>query len=218
MQSRPSRLFRRLRPAAIVLFAAAAVLAVEDRMARPSLTGFDPLRFGRLEAAMWRDYYEHRWAALAVDGLRVSCGEYGFSWWDGLRLSVLAARAALHFREDTADPRCLPILERYYAIIATGLQREFDTAAAARLELEWWRERRRKVGPDDYAKTISANVAIVYELPLEALASASLKRARAMHYRDLHGRGGSMTDVDWSEVARQLGEAYGELKTASLAR
>lgn len=32
---------------------------------------------------MWRSYYDHRWGALALDGLRASCGQYGFSWWDG---------------------------------------------------------------------------------------------------------------------------------------
>jgi hypothetical protein len=39
-----------------------------------------------------------------------------------------------------------------------------------------------------------------------------------MHYRDLHGRVGSMTEADWSEVARQLGEAYGDLKAVAMSR
>jgi hypothetical protein len=83
--------------------------------------------------------------------------------------------------------------------------------------LEWWRERRRKLGPEDYAKTIAANVSVVYGLPPGTLALPSLKRAQAMHYRDLHGRVGSMTEADWSEVARQLGEAYGDLKAVAMS-
>ncbi|MBU6179147.1 MAG: hypothetical protein KGR69_05750 [Verrucomicrobia bacterium] len=218
MRSRFRRVSRRLRSAVLALLAVSVALAVEDRIARPSLSGFDPARIGRLEAAMWRDYYEHRWVALALDGLRVSCVEYGYSWWDGIRLSLLAARAALHFRGKTDDPRCLPLLGRHYAILADGLGEKFDSAAAARLELEWWRERRRKLGPDDYAKTIAANGAVVYGMPTGTLGPAALKRARAMHYRDLHGRGGSMSEADWSEVARQLGEAYGELKAVAMSR
>jgi hypothetical protein len=218
MPSRIRILFLLLRSVAIILVVAGALLAVDDRLARPSLSGFDPDRLGRLEAAMWRDYYEHRWPALALNGLRVACGEYGFSGWDGFRSSLLAARAALHFRENTDDPRCLPLLERYYAVLADGLGEKFDTVAAARLELEWWRERRRKLGPEDYAKTIAANVSVVYGLPPGTLALPSLKRAQAMHYRDLHGRVGSMTEADWSEVARQLGEAYGDLKAVAMSR
>ncbi len=167
---------------------------------------------GQLEASMWRSYYEHRWTALALDGLRVSCGEYGLSWWDGLRSSILASRAALHFRSDTDDPRCLPLLERYYAILADGLGRHFDTAEAARLELEWWKERRRLLGPADYAKTIAANASLVHGLPADALRPASRRRAEAMDYRDRHGRRGEMTEEHWQHIARLLGETYAELK------
>ncbi len=187
-----------------------AGIAAQDRTARPSLADFDPDRMGRLEASMWRSYYEHRWAALVGDGLRVSCGEHGFSWWDGWRSSFFAARAALHFRSDTGDPRCLPLLERYYSIVAEEIGREFDVAEAARLELEWWRERRRKLAPEDYARTIAANASLLYGLPAEALLPASLKRAEAMHYRDRHG--GEMMEAHWTRVAEMLGEAYAELR------
>ncbi len=166
---------------------------------------------------MWRSYYEHRWAALALDGLRVSCGEYGFSWWDGLRGSVLAARAAFHFRGDTDDPRCLPLLERYYAILRDSLGSRFDVTEAARLELEWWRERRRHVGPDDYARTIAANVAMVYGLAPEELLEASRRRAEAMDYRDRKGRAVGMAEADWAEVGRRLEAAYAALRRAVAA-
>ncbi len=191
-----------------------AGIAIQDRLASPSLTDFDPARMGRLEASMWRNYYEHRWIALACDGLRVSCGEYGLSWLDGLRSSLLASRAALHFRSETDDPRCLPLLERYYAVLADGLGKEIDVVEAARLELEWWKERRRKLGPAAYAKTIAANAALVYDLPPAVLLPASLKRAEAMSYRDRHGRAGEMTEERWEKVANQLEEAYAELKKA----
>lgn len=164
---------------------------------------------------MWRSYYDHRWGALALDGLRVSCGQYGFSWWDGARASFLAAKAALHFRGGTEDPRCLPLLERYYATLADSLGAEFDVAKAARLELEWWRQRRRGLGPGEYAGSIAANVAEVYGLSPAALREASRLRAEAMDYRDRHGRGRDMGEEHWNEVGLRLEQAYRELKRAA---
>jgi len=210
---------RPVRILASLILALIAALAIDDAVSRPTLTEFDPARMGQLEASMWRSYYEHRWTALAVHGLNVSCGEYGFSLWDGLRTSILAARAAHHFRKSTNDPRCLPLLERYYEIIADGLGKRFDAREAARLELEWWRERRRKVAPADYAMTIAASAAIIYEVPAEALLPGALKRAAAMDYRDRNGRKKVMTEENWSEVTRQLEQVYVDLKeTAKKSR
>lgn len=217
MSPRRGRRRRLARYASLGLLAAAALVGLQDWRARPSLVGFDPPRMGRLEASMWRSYYDHRWGSLALDGLRVSCGQYGFSWWDGARASVLAARAALHFRGGTEDPRCLPLLERYYAILADALGAEFDVAEAARLELEWWRERRRGMGPTEYAGTIAANVAEVYGLPPAALLEASRLRAEAMDYRDRHGRGRRMGEEHWDEVGLRLEQAYRELRRVAAA-
>ncbi len=208
------RLLPVLRWAFLAVALAAVGLAIDDATSRPSPTAFDPARLGKLEASMWRSYYEHRWVALALDGLRVSRQEYGLSLWDGTRSSILAARAASRFRGDTDDPLCLPLLERYYGILREGFGADFDTRKAARLELEWWRERRRKIGPGDYAKTLAANAALVYGLEPEALLATSRKRARAMDYRDLHGRGEGMTEEHWQEVTRQLEGAYTALKAA----
>ncbi len=190
------------------------LVAVQDLLARPSLTRFDPVRMGRLEAEMWRCYYEHRWFDLAKVGFDTACGEYGFSWWDASRSSLIAARAALAFRQDTHHPRCLPLLERYYKILSQGLGRPIAVSEAARLELQWWQERRQPLPPETYAQTIAANAAMLYGHPAESLLPASLKRAAAMDYRDRHGRPGEMTEAHWEEVRGMLAEAYAELKRA----
>lgn len=194
-------------------FLIVSTIWLQDRLSEPGMTQFDPVRMGQLEASMWRSYYEGRWASLAWHGMQVSCGEYGFSWWDGGRASWLAAVAALHFRTNTYDPRCLPGLEDYYRIIRKSSGRKFDVTAAATLELEWWRERRRQVAPPDYAKTIAQLTALIYEEEITSLVPPSEKRAAAMAYRDARGKG-RMTESDWNEVARQLEAAYTGLKEA----
>jgi hypothetical protein len=83
---------------------------------------------------MWRSYYEGRRVRLACQTMEGACGQYGLSWWEGSRSSLHAARAALFFRKNTDDPRCLPELEQYYAIISKATDQKFDIRAAAALE------------------------------------------------------------------------------------
>jgi len=167
----------------------------------------------RLESAMWRSYYEGRWIQLARQTMEGACGQYGLSWWDGSRASLHAARAALFFRKNTNDPRCLPELEQYYAIISSATGQKFDVRAAAALELQWWKERRRNVATKDYAGTIARATALVYRVPEETLLPAARMRAEAMAYRDAQWDG-KMTDAEWQEITRQLSLAYASFKEA----
>ena len=205
------RTIRFARILVVIFIFLAATIWLQHKTSKPGMTQFDPTRMGQLEASMWRSYYEGRWTSLAWHGMQVSCGQYGFSWWDGGRASWLAALAALHFRTNTYDPRCLPALQNYYRIIQKASGQNFDVTEAARLELEWWRERRRHVATLDYAKTIAQLTARIYEEEVAPLIPPSEKRAAAMAYRDARSNG-RMTESDWEEVTRQLNQAYTGLK------
>jgi len=195
----------------------AAVVAtfvwLENAVSKPCMTRFDPQEMGRLESAMWRSYYEGHWLQLACQTMQGACGQYAFSWWDGSRSSLHAARAALFFRKKTDDPRCLPELDQYYAIISKATGQKFDIRAVAALELRWWKERRCGFAPKDYARTIARATALVYGVPEETVLPAARMRAEAMAYRDAR-RDGKMSDADWQEIARQLMLAYDSLKEA----
>jgi len=208
------RIIRRVLGVTTIL---AVVLATfvwfQDAVSKPDMTGFNPQEMGQLESAMWRSYYEGHWPQLAWQTKEVACGQYGVSWWNGARLSLHAARSALFFRRYTEDPRCLPELEQYYAIIWNETGRKFDIRTAAALELQWWKERRRHVAPQDYARNIAQVTALVYRVPEETVLPAARMRAEAMAYRDAR-RDGKMTDADWQEIARQLMLAYASLKEA----
>jgi len=117
----------------------------------------------------------------------------------------------MFFRKNTNDPRCAPELEKYYAIIQRAVAGKFDVREAARLELEWWKERRRKVSPQEYARTIARLIAVTYEVPEEFALPGATMRAGAMAYRDAR-RDGKMTATDWDEVTRQLSGAYTSFK------
>ena len=195
----------------LALAAGLLLVVAQDRTARPNPRGFDPQEMGRLESAMWRSYYDGRWLRLIGQTMQVSCGQYGFSWWDGARLSKHAAIAAMYFRRETNDPRCIGQLESYYGIVRHATRIEFEVSEAARLELQWWKERRRDVPPAQYARTIARLSGFIHGVgEVEAMESALL-RTHAMVYRDAR-RDGKMTDADWEEVSRQLTAAYTVLK------
>jgi hypothetical protein len=195
----------------LALAAGLVLMVAQDRITRPDPRGFDPQEMGRLESAMWRSYYDGRWLRLIGQTMQVSCGQYGFSWWDGARLSTHAAIAAMYFRYETNDPRCIGQLESYYGIVRHATRISFDVSEAARLELQWWKERRRDVQPAQYARTIARLSGFIHGVGEKKAMESALLRTRAMVYRDVR-RDGKMTDADWEEVSRQLTAAYTVLK------
>jgi hypothetical protein len=162
--------------------------------------------YGRDEAAMWRAYYEGRWLDLATRTAELAQRQFGVGAEDAIRLSGHAAKAAMLFRKDGTDPEVTSELEKLYTIVRDAGHRNFDPAEAARLELQWWRERREGKTPEQYALTIARAVALVFGSHAEKMQPAALLRARAMAYRD-ERRDGRMTEADWQEVARQLAKA-----------
>lgn len=209
--SHPRNTRSRLRITMIVIALLCGTVWLEHLVSRPDLRNFDSLQAGKRETAMWRSYYEGRWTRLAWEAFRLSCSEYRLSWWDGGKASTYAALAALHFRGHTNDPRCLPLLEKYYEVIGTGVQGEFPVAEAAKWELEWWRERRRKVPPKEYAKTIAHLASLLYGGNDAHYLDAAEKRSAAMAYRDARWDG-KMKEADWEHVATMLQGAYGSLQ------
>jgi hypothetical protein len=188
-----------------------AALTFQHLHAHPDIGGFDPVQMGRLESRMWRSYYEGRWVQLGWATIEVACGQYGFSWWDGTRLACHAARSAAAFRNKGDAPRCLPELVDYYLIVERSAPVHFDPVEAARLELEWWRERRRNLPPEIYSKTIAQLLSLLYGISPGEAASSARMRAEAMEYRD-NRRDGRMSDSDWLELERRLTAAYGDLR------
>ena len=199
--------------AALLMVLALTTVGIQHTMTTPDLHGFDPEKMSSLESSMWRSYYEGRYVRLGWQTMKATCGQYRFSWWDGARISRHAARAARYFRANADDPRCVPALVKYYTIIQRSLGREFDVQEAARLELQWWRERRLNLSAADYGKTIARLTALTYGVPEDSVLPTAVMRAEAMAYRDAR-RGGKMTGSDWDEVTRQLTLAYVSLKTS----
>jgi hypothetical protein len=75
---------RRVLPALVAFAIAGAVYAGIPRHAH--LRAFSPAALGRLETAMWRDYYNHEYLSLFHGLYRVNRDQYGFSPWDSVQV------------------------------------------------------------------------------------------------------------------------------------
>ncbi len=209
--TRPRSFTKILRGVTAATLAVILTASAQHVLARPDLRSFDPQLTGRMESAMWRSYYEGRWLRLGWQTMRVACGQYGFSWWDGARMSAHAAISAMRFRKNADDPRCVTELASYYRIIQHAAPSSLDVQTLAALELQWWKERRQNVAPEDYARTIARLTGALYGIEETVALPAARLRTEAMAYRDAR-RDGKMTDADWAEISRQLTEAHTLLK------
>jgi hypothetical protein len=109
------------------------------------LRGFEPDEIARLETAMWREYYEKRYAALFGHLYEFVATQFAFAPPDSLRIALPAAQAAKAFRprrSRAAADAALPPLVTYHRLLASAVPGGFDVAEAARLELDWWQARR----------------------------------------------------------------------------
>jgi hypothetical protein len=209
------RVMRRKSMLAIVLAAILLVAAFACWPRKADLRVFDPSGMAQLETAMWRDYYEKRYAALFYHLYELSRTQFGFSPLDSLRIALSAAKAAKAFqptRSRGEAEAALPELVVYYALLRPAAPNAFDVETVARLEVDWWQARREAAAPGDYGRTIAKVAALTYgRSPDDALiADSGVARAEAMAYRD--ARREAMTERDWTEIEDQLRRAYQLLK------
>jgi hypothetical protein len=121
-----------------------AVLAIALYCGIPrkaNLRAFDPAKMAVLETAMWRDYYDKRYADLFFNLYLPLRDELDFSPLDSLKIALAAANAARTFQPTRSRDEAnavLPALVRYYGLLARATPARFDVSQAARLELDWW--------------------------------------------------------------------------------
>lgn len=203
---------------AVTVAGLAAAYAVVPRQA--DLRAFDPAEMARLETWMWRDYYDKRYTALFYDLYDSTRTQFGFSPLRSFQIAFNAAAAARAFqatRSRREADAALPALVAYYRDFAPAAPVAFDAEEAARLELDWWQARREQVVLRDYGLTIARVTALTYGKSADdaGIRQFGIARAEAMAFRD--ARGGAITEADWTEIERQLGDAYRSLK-ASISR
>jgi hypothetical protein len=161
-------------------------------LARGGPGTFNPLRVGRLEAAVWVAYYRRQWARFLVLSVLVVRSAFGMDWirtvhgaWLVLRANQLWAPPGS--RSDVAGAR--RCMRRFYALLRLAHGVPADPVRAAELEVEWWGvHRRHQRGENGDAQplvdALSRLYAFTFGVDEAALRPAAEHRARAMDLAD----------------------------------
>lgn len=172
------------------------------------LRRFDPRETGRIEADMWRSYYERRPLALFSQLTGMLRSQYHLPFWRSVATGYHATRAAFVFKDGKSRAgyeKALPDLNRYFTAIAPP---GVSVAEAARLELEWWiiHRQRAQYGEDALAEALAKLQEHPYQVPAARFADHAKLRADAMLRRDRAAEGTGMNEEEWRRI-RELLEA-----------
>jgi hypothetical protein len=199
----------------------AAIAAAADLLAprRSDFRRFDPEVVGRLDAAMWRSYYDRERFLLFRQLAALLRSQYHLPPLRSYVVATHAARAAFVFKDGTGRgdyERALPHLVDFYAALRRASVTPFDVDRAARLELEWWIVRREPAGrvPGVVEQALAALQAEIYRLPAERLGEHARLRAEAMAIRDGREAAGGVSAADWAAIERLLAGAWRALHAA----
>ncbi len=165
----------------------------------------------RMDAAMWRSYYEKKPLKLFLQSARLMRKEFDFPFWRSHRAAYYAAKAAFVFKDgkDRSDyEKALPYLKKYFSLIDGISTTTFNIDSAARTELEWWiiRRDREKHTPAEWENWLAATASVMYYLPEESFKEYANLRVKAMLLRD--EKGASITEGDWQTINEILLEAW----------
>jgi hypothetical protein len=163
---------------------------------------FNADEVGRLEAAMWRSYYQKERFKLFNQLTELLRTEYNLPYIRSNSVAYQASKAAFVFKDghNRADyEKALPNLINFYSAIHKVSDIDFDVEKAAKLELEWWIiHRERKQHPAGDLERALANLpAEIYHIPSERLLEHARLRAEAMTIRDDKAEAGGVTEADW---------------------
>lgn len=219
-ETRKPKRRRILKVLAIILLAASAWILFDLYGPRSSnLRRFDPGEVGRLEAAMWRSYYEKHEARLFNQLTELLRTQYDLPFVRSNKVAYNAARAAFVFKKgrNRADyEKALPYLIDFYTDIRKVSDAEFDVDKASRLELEWWiiHRQRKSHAPGDLEHALAELAAELYRVPAERLIEHARLRAEAMDIRDTKAEAGGVTEADWVKIEELLRASWQSLYKA----
>jgi hypothetical protein len=172
---------------------------------------FDAREVARLDADMWRSYYDRRPVKLFFQLAEVIRSQYGAPFWRSLAMAFLAGKAAFVFKDGknrTEYNKALPELEGYFGYLSNLGKTPFDVKKVAQLELEWWIVRREKdrFTPADWERLLAEEAGLLFHLPADRFRKHAHYRTEAMLYRDTHND--RMTEADWQHVRQLLNESW----------
>ena len=186
---------------------------------RSPLTAFDPETVGRLEQRAWAHYYLHEWPQLFDKMLRMTRSSFGLSLPQAIQASYINTQAQMTWsRQGAQNGLAEAQMLRFYELVREPTGGKYDSAKAAKLEVNWWAvHRNRQQYPDHsaLAQALADTYAEVYQLPAERMLPAGEARAAAMDLSDQWIREGKDPNSPLQEqIATLLVQSYRSLSEA----
>jgi hypothetical protein len=198
-----------------IVVALILVWAVYDLYAPRSsqMRRFDANEVGRLEAAMWRSYYQKQEVRLFRQMTELLRTQYNLPFIRSNKVAYNAARAAFVFKgghNRGEYEKALPYLVDFYSAIHRVSDIDFDVDRAARLELEWWiiHRERKSHAKGDLERALAELAAELYGVPPEQMTEHARLRAEAMTIRDTKADEGGVTQEDWKKIEELLRSSW----------
>jgi hypothetical protein len=155
---------------------------------RSPLYAFDPETVGRQEQRAWVHYYHRQWSQLFDVMLRMTRSAFGLSLHQAAYASYINTQAQVTWaRQGESDGTAEAYMREFYAYVREPVGGRYDSAKAAKLEVNWWAVHRNRDQYPDHsalAQALADMYAEVYQVPAERVLAAGEARAAAMDLSD----------------------------------
>ncbi|HEX9385740.1 MAG TPA: hypothetical protein VF918_05425 [Anaerolineales bacterium] len=154
------------------------------------IRNFDPRKVAYYEKENYVAYYQKDWLKLFRVSVAMVKEAFALSWLQAVYGAYLVARAEIAAAPfpDNDIPLAETYMRRFYQFIKKVHGEDFDTALAAKLDVNWWVIHRRLFGNAENQELVNA-VACLYEEVYGAESAkfkeAAYQRAMGMLYSDL---------------------------------
>lgn len=172
---------------------------------------FDPVVVGKLDAEMWRSYYEKKPVRLFFQLSQLMRTQFHAPYVRSHFIAYYSAKAAFVFKDGRNRIQyagALPYLKTYFSQLNDLSKVPFNFFKLAEEELEWWIVRREgdKYTPSDWEGILAREGEIMYSIPKEKFMDYARDRVAAMVLRDQKGQ--SITEQDWMAITQLCIQAW----------
>jgi hypothetical protein len=163
------------------------------------IRNFDPRKVAHYEKENYVAYYQKEWLKLFRISVAMVKEAFVLSWLQAIYGAYLVARAEIAAAPfpDNDIPKAEAYMRRFYEFIKNVHREEFDTALAAKLDVNWWVIHRRLFANPENQELVNAVACLyeeVYGATSEKFKEAAYHRVMGMLYSDRWVREGKPTN------------------------
>ncbi len=178
---------------------------------------FDPEVVGKLDAEMWRSYYERKPVKLFFQFSKLMREQFHSPYFRSYLLAYYSVKAAFVFKDGhnrIQYASSLPYLGLYFAQLNEMSDTPFNGHKLAQEELELWIIRREHelYSPRDCEKILSKEGEIMFHVPAEKFMGYARDRVTAMLIRD--DKGQTIESSDWEVITKLCIQAWTQFHAA----